>query len=263
MARFRVEGDGFPSLTVESESWMGALGDVLERYAIEDTSGVECDVLPEGDIAVHSPRGRFVLQEFDEAAAPGPRLGPTAVSVSPELLDAPDVAHAPAWRTREAASDDDLADIQERSRGILDGETADVACALALDLLMEHVPAESGAVLLADRRTRDLRFIAARGPRARGLVGVVVPVGRGIAGLTVRAGMALTIREAAGDPRHFAEVDQRTGYHTHTILSVPVRGPHGPIGCIQLLNPFAGATFLPWHQTAVQVVAARIAERVG
>lgn len=262
MARFRVRGEGFPALALETDNWMSALGEALGRYALSEAAAVECDVLPEGDIQVTFAAGSFVITELVEAEPPT-RLGTLPLDLPPDLLDAPDVAVAPAWRAFEAGNDEALAELQDRSRAVLDAETADDACRAALDLLMAHVPAESGAVLLADRQTRDLRFVAARGPRARGLVGTPVPSGRGIAGLTVRAGVALTIREATNDPRHYVEVDQHTGYRTHAILSVPVRGPHGPIGCIQLLNPFAGTEFLPWHQTAVQLVAARVAERIG
>jgi len=102
---------------------------------------------------------------------------------------------------------------------------------------------------------------------------VQVPAGRGIAGITVRAGIAITVREATVDPRHYGEVDEHTGYCTHAILSVPIRsntGTHGAqggvgqaIGCVQLLNPLAGTMFVPWHQTAVQRVAARLAERLA
>jgi len=153
--------------------------------------------------------------------------------------------------------------IADRARAVLDAETAEDAAGAALDVLMEYVPAESAAVLLADRRTRDLRFVAARGPRSRGLAGLPVPSGRGIAGLTVRAGIALTVREVPADPRHYSEVDRRTGYRTAAIVSVPIRGPRGAIGCLQLLNPFADTAFQTWHQAAAFVVAERLAERLG
>lgn len=267
MARFRVEGEGFAPLLLDADNWMSALGDALSRYGLDESSGVECDVGADGDIQVGTARGTFRIHEGD-AARPSadrgaePRLGTLPFDL-PSAVDAPDLAEAPAWHAQSDASDVIVGRLAERSAIVEDAETADVACGWALDLLMEVVPAESGAVLLADRRTRDLRFVAARGPRAKGLVGLPVPSGRGIAGLTVRAGVALTVREAAGDPRHYGEVDRRTGYRTHAILSVPIRGPQAPIGCIQLLNPFAGTWFLPWHQTAAQVVAARVAKRIG
>jgi GAF domain-containing protein len=73
----------------------------------------------------------------------------------------------------------------------------------------------------------------------------------------------MLIRDANADPRHYDAVDRRTGYDTRAMLSVPVRGEKGVLGCVQLLNPFAGAQFLPWHQAAAQLVAERIAARIA
>ena len=75
--------------------------------------------------------------------------------------------------------------------------------------------------------------------------------------------MALSVREARQDPRHYAEVDRATGYATHAIVSVPIRSLHATVGCLQLLNPFGGAGFEAWHKAAAQLVAARLATRIG
>ncbi len=263
MPVFRIEGAGVPTTELVSDNWMGALGDTLQKLAVDNLNAVECDVRSDGDIEVRTPFGTFVIHERlvggGEVRAVRPPLHDLPEA---SLLDAPDPAEAAAWRTREESSDQLLLAIDARAAAIGSAETAEAACALALDLLLEFIPAESGAVLLADSRTTDLRFVAARGPRARGLAGTPVPSGRGIAGLTVRTGVALTVREAAQDPRHYGEVDQRTGYRTHAILSVPIRAARTSLGCLQLLNPFGNTGFVPWHQTAVQVVAARLAARV-
>lgn len=282
MARFRIEGADVPTVDLESENWMSALGDALSRLEMGDLAGVECDVQPNGDIHVSAPDGRFVIREVAEAparvtlggAAPASlrhtslRLGTLPLdvpAVEPDAsgYDAPDPSTAPAYRAKEDNADEIIFEVQDLATALLDSETAEAVCEQGLDILMKFIPAESGAVLIRDRGGPDLRFTAARGPRSRGLVGLPVPSGKGIAGLTVRASIALIIREATQDPRHYGEVDQRTGYRTHGILSVPVRGARGCVGCIQLLNPFAGTQFLPWHQTATQIVAARIAERLA
>jgi hypothetical protein len=264
MPLFRIEGPNVPRIELTSDNWMGALGDVLQKLSIDNLNAIECDVRADGDIEVRSPSHSFVIHEIVQGPAAAAAVRRPLPHDLPEasVLDAPEPYEAPAWRTHEDSADQLVASVESRCKAILDAETAEAACAVALDLLMEFVPAESGAVLLADRRSRDLRFVAARGPRARGLAGTPVPSGRGIAGLTVRAGIALTIREAAQDPRHYGEVDQRTGYRTQGILSVPIRGARAALGCLQLLNPFGNTGFLPWHQTAAQVVAARLAERI-
>ncbi len=277
MPTFRVHRAPNPPFEVQAEDWVDALETAFSQLKL--TEDVDCTVLLSGDIDVQTASGGFRLQELAapavaEAAVPEAvarprltpvRLGPVAASLPAEssaLLDAPDPTQTPAWSTREEVGEERLAEIAERALVVLSAETASDAASVGLSLLLEFIPAESAAVLLADRRTRDLRFTAARGPRSAGLVGLVVPAGRGIAGLAMRAGVAVNMREARLDPRHYSEVDRATGYHTHGILCVPIRGKGELVGCLQLLNPFAG-TFAFWHQAAAQIVAARISERVG
>jgi hypothetical protein len=198
--------------------------------------------------------------------APTGRLGGLAAHDLPPApsspLDAPDPTATPSYRVRNESAETILREIHGRLDGF-ESLGADSLPGAALDLLMEFIPAESGAVLLLEPETRALRFVAARGPRAAGLVGQSLPPGRGIAGLAVRAGVALTVREAEKDPRHYGEVDANTGYRTEAILVVPLRTSSGPLGCVELLNPFAGTEFATWHQSATLVVAARVANRLA
>lgn len=128
---------------------------------------------------------------------------------------------------------------------------------------MEFIPAASGAVLRSDSPRGDLRVVIARGPRSRGLVGQVVPARKGIAGIAVRSGVALTVREAANDLRHDADIDARTGYRSIAIRCVPIRNARATLGCVELLNPFAGTEFATWQRSATLRVAARLAPRLG
>lgn len=76
-----------------------------------------------------------------------------------------------------------------------------------------------------------------------------------------RSGTTLIVREVRDDPRHYGAVDRATGYVTRSLLAVPLRGTGAPFGCIELLNPFGGAGFSSWHQTAAQLIAARVTAR--
>jgi hypothetical protein len=235
---------------------------------------VDCDVLADGEVAVTTPERRFRISEIADAvaritipAAPGdraPRVTQRLVALPvdlppPSSLDAPDPTDAPAWAAREEDTEPILLAIEERSAELLTAASPEAACAAGLDLLMGYVPAEAAAVLVVDRGTRDLRFVAARGPRSRGLAGLPVPADRGIAGLVLRTGIATIVREVARDPRHNPDVDARTGYRTRALLCVPIRGQRRTLGCVELLNPFAGLAFAAWHQSATQLVAARLA----
>ena len=268
MPRFFIQSADRPTFEVESDNWMGALEDALARLALPADT-IECDVDAAGDIAVSTPSLRFHIREArdSEVLDAQPRLGALTLDLPRPAQPAHDEEHVVADESRtsheaELSADEALAHIAGAIKALVDVPDAVEACNQALDLLLKHVPAQSGAVLLVDRTTRDLYFACARGPQSRGLIGMPVPSGRGIAGLTVRAGIALSVREAAADPRHYREIDLRTGYQTHALLSVPLRGVRQALGCIQLLNPIAGTSFEAWHQVAAQTVCTALAERL-
>ena len=278
MPRFTIDGTDLDPLDIESDNWMSALGEALGQLGVgdADTAGVEADVQSDGDILVRSAAGQFTIHEVVETIA-RIRVGPaTRASTAPEgrldslfdfpvsttsPLDAPDPTDSPSYQARAESADIILQEITTRCPGIFASRTGADAARSALDLLMEYIPAESAAVLYVEEPAGGLLFVAARGPRAAQLIGQRVPSGKGIAGLAVRSGVALTVREAKKDTRHFGEVDQKTGYETRAILSVPIRARGRNVGCIELLNPFAGTDFTSWHQSATQAVATQLGLR--
>ncbi len=72
---------------------------------------------------------------------------------------------------------------------------------------------------------------------------IVVPPGRGIAGWVFQEGVPLLVADAYSDPRFYAEVDRQTGFHTRSILCVPLLRDEASIGVLQMLNPGARAAF--------------------
>ena len=198
-------------------------------------------------------------EEFPIApGAPPPLAMPT-----PSFNDAP--APAPSEPAPEAESADrrippNLAQfLLERGIEIATARRREEAAALALTVLRQAIPAESGAVLYVDTPGGDLRFLAAQGPRADEVLALTVPAGEGIAGFCVTHGKAIIVADAAADLRHHRDVDQRTGYRTQAVLAVPLRDGRDHIhGCIELLNP--PGRFLSWHLEAARSVAVALAE---
>ncbi|MBZ5516551.1 MAG: GAF domain-containing protein [Acidobacteriia bacterium] len=98
-----------------------------------------------------------------------------------------------------------------------------------------------------------------------------VPRGIGIAGLVALTGETVNIKDAYQDPRFNPEVDRRTGYHTRTILCMPLRNETGEIiGVMQVLNKKEGVfteedeQFLNalGSQTAIALENSRLFEEV-
>ena len=110
-----------------------------------------------------------------------------------------------------------LADIAERARAALE---ADRCTIFQLD---------------ADRKEIFSRV-------ALGMEGQIrMPITRGAVGFVARTGRPLRLRDAYNDPRFDPSVDQRTGYRTKSVLTVPVSRVDGTvIGAIQVINRLAG-----------------------
>lgn len=132
------------------------------------------------------------------------------------------------------------------------------ASGIALRIVLEHVPAEAGAVLIRTRAGDGLRFRAASGPASRALIDTVIPLGKGIAGQVDHLGIGILIEDVRADVRHNNRVDRSTGFQTRSMLAVPVRADVGAnYGCLELINPprpFTGADF---------ELAARVAASLG
>ncbi|MFZ2491204.1 MAG: GAF domain-containing SpoIIE family protein phosphatase [Thermoanaerobaculia bacterium] len=64
-----------------------------------------------------------------------------------------------------------------------------------------------------------------------------LPIGQGIAGTVAASGEPIVIHDAYDDPRFDRTADQRSGYRTRSMLTVPIRSGDGRIvGVLQLLN---------------------------
>lgn len=72
---------------------------------------------------------------------------------------------------------------------------------------------------------------------AHGVDEIRIPYGTGLVGSAIVSGEAIIIEDAYHDPRHNAENDLKTGYHTKSIITVPFRNNDGEtIGAYQAIN---------------------------
>ncbi|KFB44690.1 AGAP004119-PA-like protein [Anopheles sinensis] len=71
---------------------------------------------------------------------------------------------------------------------------------------------------------------------------IVIPFGVGIAGTVAQTNETINIKEAYKDPRFNSEIDQKTGYKTNIILSMPICNYEGHvIGVAQIINKTNGS----------------------
>ncbi|HET7195888.1 MAG TPA: GAF domain-containing protein [Nocardioides sp.] len=97
-----------------------------------------------------------------------------------------------------------------------------------------------------------LRFVAADGAGADQIVGVSLPVSRGIAGWVAMSGEPIQVADVAADQRFARDVAESTDYVPTTILAAPVEDEHGDIaGVVEVLDPADAGDRDSGHDLAV------------
>jgi putative ABC transport system ATP-binding protein len=106
--------------------------------------------------------------------------------------------------------------------------------------LSQLLNAERSSLFLVDGDTLLLKV-------ARELEGgseIRIPIGSGIAGAAAQSGKIINIPDAYADSRFNPDVDNRTGYRTRSIISLPIKNQRGVVFAVaQLLNRKDGQPF--------------------
>ena len=79
--------------------------------------------------------------------------------------------------------------------------------------------ADRASLYLVDRQRQELWTKVAQG---MGVEEIRLPMDRGIAGRVATTGTAMNVADAYQEPLFNQEIDQKTGYRTKSVLSVPI-----------------------------------------
>ncbi|MBI5957319.1 MAG: GAF domain-containing sensor histidine kinase [Chloroflexi bacterium] len=115
-----------------------------------------------------------------------------------------------------------------------------------LTIIMDHAAeitgAESASVMLYDRKTDQLRFVAAttQSPVTKELLNIPVPLENSIAGTILREDRAIVVDDVSTDPRHYRKADDQSGFDTRSLLGVPMRSKDHIIGVLEAVNKIQG-----------------------
>ena len=116
--------------------------------------------------------------------------------------------------------------------------------------------ADRASLYLVDRQRQELWTKVAQG---MGVEEIRVPMDRGIAGRVATTGTAMNVADAYQEPLFNQEIDQKTGYRTKSVLSVPIHDDQNVvIGVISVFNSTSG-TFSAEDEASL----ARAVERAG
>ena len=120
----------------------------------------------------------------------------------------------------------------------------------ALDLIVQFVKAEGGALFLLDSKTATLVCKASSGPID--IRGISVGAGEGIVGQCVAGNSSRIVRDVAQDPDFDHAVDESTGFTTRSILCAAMTVHDSSIGAIEPVS----YTHLRAHETYITIAVA-------
>ncbi|MCX7043472.1 MAG: ATP-binding cassette domain-containing protein, partial [Gammaproteobacteria bacterium] len=108
--------------------------------------------------------------------------------------------------------------------------------------LAQLVNAERSSLFLVDRPSQTLLLRITEGLTGR--QEIRIPIGSGIAGAVAASGKAERVADAYQDPRFNPDVDKMFGYHTKSIMTMPMFDRRGEVFAVaQLLNRRDGQAF--------------------
>jgi diguanylate cyclase (GGDEF)-like protein len=126
----------------------------------------------------------------------------------------------------------------------------------------EFVPSESGSILLDDpfrkvasRKDNDLVFIATFGNSSRDLIGQRLSAQHGIVGRVYQTGSPYLSTDVNRDEFFFAEIDEKIGHETHSVVCVPIYIGKHVCGVLELINRLDGTTFTQRDMTLLEIFA--------
>lgn len=130
-----------------------------------------------------------------------------------------------------------LKTLVEASKMINSSIEADALFASILTVARKELGVERGTLYFVDEPRREIwAKVAEQSAEIR------LPIGRGLAGTVAETGQEIVLHDAYADPRFDRSQDQRTGFHTRSMLCVPIRNRESKVvGVLQLLNKKQGS----------------------
>lgn len=140
-----------------------------------------------------------------------------------------------------------------------------------LKVSMATVDATAGSIMLRDAESGKLVFRYVVGEAAEALAGYAMDPRLGIAGEVLQTGVSRITDDVSQDANYNPAVDQRSGFHTRNMVTVPLKTTDGdPFGVMQTLNKASGlfsdhdlqVLTILGHQAATAIESARLHEEV-
>lgn len=117
-----------------------------------------------------------------------------------------------------------------------------------IERAQDVMEAEACSLLLPDQPTGDLILLSSSDVIRSLTTAARVPAGKGVAGEVFRTRKKINLKDARRDARHYDQIDQKLGFITHAMLSIPLLDGDRCIGVMQALNPMGRDGFDSWNE---------------
>lgn len=124
---------------------------------------------------------------------------------------------------------------------LLEVDSLEEALAGSLEIIVNTLESEAGAIWLLDRKTERLSPVFHMGPAD--ISGISVENGLGVEGLVTKTGKSVMVTDASNDPRIDGTVFDDGGLPVKTMICVPLNNLKDVIGCVQVINKKDGSAF--------------------
>jgi GAF domain-containing protein len=115
--------------------------------------------------------------------------------------------------------------------------TLDAELELAVSSIRQLYEAAACSIALLEDNGSQLRFRAANGVGADAIIGMSLPLGRGIAGWAAMTGQGIAVADVERDPRFAKDVAEATSYVPRHIIAVPLIDDAGSVsGVLEVLD---------------------------
>lgn len=129
---------------------------------------------------------------------------------------------------------------------------------LVMDILviaLEAVDSENGSILLLDEETDELVFVAVVGERQKELTDFRIPASSGVAGWVKTHKKPALVTDVRKDDRWISAVDQSIGFHTQSLMAVPLILEERVLGVMEVVNSLSEDHFTDTDLSLLQLVA--------
>ena len=124
-----------------------------------------------------------------------------------------------------------------------------------LKIALEAVESENGSILLLDEESDELVFVAVVGDRQTELTDFRIPANSGVAGWVKNHKKPALVQNVRKDDRWISAVDQSIGFHTQSLMAVPLILEDKVLGVMEIVNSLSEDHFNDTDLSLLQLVA--------